>query len=247
MSEQSTGNNSTANGAQAKKIIIWFGALVGITFPFTTNFLIADLFTDFVWVDPLLMPADEMLRELMNSGTKVRNALLGYAVVPLLYLPIAIAQHLTLKRQGNDLASGIFLLAIITVLGMSVGIARWPVLWIVSHEFGPAMDAQVLYPLFLTVDWIFGVVIEQFVGEFFWALWMGATALALWGQRGVARVLCWFSLLALLAQIPGTFRSLYPEYAYLNEPNVFILPLWGVVAGVWLIVSLKKHGSHPGL
>ncbi len=218
--------------------VIAIAALVGIFFPVSSFILFGDLFSEFVWVDPRMFGPIELVSKLQESSVVVRNALIGYAVAPLMYLPVAMGQYLVLKSQRNPLASAVLIFSSLAALGMAVGIARWPVLWSISHEFSH-LNAQVLAPMFNTIDWLFGVVIEQFVGEFFWALWMGATAIALWGQTGSARVLCYLSLLACIAQIPGTFRSLYPDVSYLNTANEYILPLWAITAGVWMALYLK--------
>ncbi len=240
MSQPSHKQFSQSQMASHKGItfVIAMAALVGICFPVSSFILFGDLFSEFVWVDPRIFTPAELVSKLQESSMVVRNALIGYAVTPLMYLPVAMGQYLILKSQRNPLASAILIFSSIAAVGMAVGIARWPVLWSISHEFANG-DVQVLAPMFTTIDWMFGVVIEQFVGEFFWALWMGATAMALWGQTGSARVLCWLSLAACIAQIPGTFRSLYPDISFLNTANEYILPLWAITAGVWMVLYLK--------
>ncbi|MEI6729149.1 MAG: DUF4386 family protein [bacterium] len=189
--------------------------------------------------------AQIVLPNLLNMGQTGRLVWVLYALISLLWIPIAVGVYQNLKQYnpGTMLLSQI--LAIIAGLSGTIGLARWSTLqWSLAELFIKADDSQkaIISTLFDAFNLYFGQFFGEFISEMSWSLFFVLVGLTLFKIQSRIK---WFGLLTLFTgfiHVIAAFRNVWsPAYSLQQVINsILYLPIFLIIFGIVFIVRSGK-------
>jgi hypothetical protein len=160
-------------------------AAVGFHVPFTVLTIIFD------YPDILREPAGMVLARFREGGTTLLLTWYGYALVPLLLLPMIFAVHL-LVRSRHTLALTMTVLGVAAVLLQTIGLLRWtfvvPALASMHGDPGANEATRAATEaMFIALHQFAGVAVGEHLGQLLTAAWLWSTAVVLGATAEVPR------------------------------------------------------------
>jgi hypothetical protein len=234
----STGNSRAATVVAGLSLI---AAAIGFIAVFTY------LAARFNYPDVLDGSAADVLPQLLTLGRSGRAVWAVYACLPLLLIPAGIGTHAALRRAAPHAMQTAALLAALSAVSMFLGLARWPsVHWELARAYaGATPDARItIDAVFAGLNVYLGNYIGEFIGEFalngFFVLTGYAASRTLEAGR-------WFGIAGIAVGVAGwigAFRNVTALVDPIAEINNFVLPLWLIVVGVFLIKWRATDASN---
>lgn len=220
-------------------------ALIGGAVAFLAVF--SFLAARFDYPDVLDGSAADVLPKLLATGAAGRAVWALYAFLPLIWIPAGVAAFHALRPVREGTMHTAMLFAVVAAVSMMLGLLRWPSIhWALAHayETGGAPERTVIAVLFTGLNSYLGNYIGEFLGELSFNLFFLLSALAmLVPESGFPRWVGWLGLLTGAAGLIGMFRNVSNVVDPVAAVNNYLLPLWMIVFGVWL-VRLERSASR---
>ncbi len=189
--------------------------------------------------------AAEVLPELLALGTSGRAVWIVYSLIPILLIPAAIGAQAALQHTAPNAMRAATVLGTITAVSMFFGLARWPsVHWELARAYASSSpDAQE------AMDAVFrglNVYLGNFVGEFLGELSLnGFFLLSAYGllRAGYRRMGVAGMFVAVIGLIAAA-RNATSAVAAIAEINNYLLPVWLVALGVFLLYAIRSESAR---
>jgi hypothetical protein len=204
----------------------------------------AFLAANFGYPDVLDGRADSVLPALLAMGPSGRAVWAVYGFLPLIWLPAGVGAYCALRATNPGLMLVAMQFALLSAVSMMMGLLRWPTIhWRLAELYASAGPEQrpILEAIFDGLNVYLGNYLGDFLGElsfsaFFvisgWVLLRSGAFARGWGLAGlVTGVLGWI----------GMFRNLSPVVGPVAEINNYLLPIWMIAFGVFLIRYREKR------
>lgn len=211
--------------------------LLLIAVPVVFNLFFTLLQINFEYPTILRKPADYVLRQFQAGGAGLIANWYGMVISALLFIPLAILVHKTLKLSST-------LLALATVSGVVAGIVqflgliRWPFLvpTLAETYLNPATTSttrEATAVVFQAFNTYAGVAVGENMGYFFTGAWTILISLVIL-QTGLTKSwLGWGGIVAGLAIVSGMLEPAGLELAgTINLVGYLLWSLWLVALGI---------------
>jgi hypothetical protein len=220
-------------------------ALIGGAVSFLGVF--AYLAARFSYPDVLDGPADQVLPNLLALGRSGRAAWAFYAFLPLIWLPAGVGAFHALRHVREGTMRAAMLFAVVAAISMMLGLMRWPsVHWELAQAFAHASPAgrEAMAAVFAGLNVYLGNYVGEFLGELSVSMFFLLSALTLLQAAAAApRWIAILGILTALAGMIGMFRNVSDAVAPIAELNNYLLPLWMIIFGIWLIRARRAPSS----
>lgn len=186
--------------------------------------------------DVLDRPASEVLPLLAAGGAPLRAIWFLYALLPLSFIPGALAADGALgHRLGQARGLGVPL-ASLAALCMSLGLARWPTIhWsLAALPDGDPERVATVAALFDGLNLYLGRFVGELLGELFANAWFLLCGVALARGRGAERWVGWLGIATAVLGTVGSLRNATALVQPVADLNNALLPLWLVALGLVL-------------
>lgn len=182
--------------------------------------------------------AADVLPALLATGSSGRTAWAFYALLPLIWLPAGVGAFEALRVRAAGAMRLAMLFAAVAAVSMMLGLMRWPsVHWELARAWGPAgPETRVaLAALFDGLNRYMGNFVGEFLGELSFSMFFILSAVGLRRHPGAPRYLAWSSLATGILGLVGMWRNVTPAVSVVAGIDNYLLPLWMLVFGGWLL------------
>lgn len=192
----------------------------------------------FRYPDVLDGRAEDVLPALLATGSSGRAAWAFYAVLPLIWLPAGVGAFEALRARAAGRMRLAVLFAVVAAVSMMLGLMRWPsVHWELAKAW-PTTDAGERVVLATTFDGLnryLGNFIGEFLGELCVGMFFLLSGTALLRHARAPRFLAGWGIATGILGLVGMWRNVTPAVDFVAEVNNYLLPLWMLGFGAWLI------------
>lgn len=231
------------HGAQETDRVILAGglSLVGGALAFLSVFTF--LAARFNYPSVLDGVAADVLPALLVTGASGRIAWSVYGVLPLVFIPAGVAAFGALHARAESVMRLGMLFALLAAVCMVLGLMRWPsVHWALAKAWVGAGEGErvVLAATFDGLNSFLGNFVGEFLGELSFSAFFVLCGL---GLRRHERAPGWLGVWGLatgLLGLVGMWRNVTPVVRLVAEANNYLLPLWMIGFGVWLIRESRR-------
>jgi hypothetical protein len=191
--------------------------------------------------------SDVVLPALLATGSNGRAAWAIYSVLPLIWIPAGVGVFEALRARAQAVTRLGLAFAIVAALSMMLGLMRWPSIhWELANAWGLAGESEraTLAVVFDGLNRYLGNFVGEFLGELACNLFFLCTAIGLLQHRH--RALGWAGLVTGILGLVGMWRNVTAAVALVSDINNYLLPLWMLASGTWLLVvagRARKSGS----
>ncbi len=193
----------------------------------------------FSYPDILDGPAEQVLPRLLTLGSAGRAVWAVYALLPLAFIPAGAGAFHALRHVREGTMRTAMLFASLSAIAMMLGLMRWPSLhWELARAFEQASPParESMSAVFAGLNVHLGNYIGEFLGELSLNLFFLLSALTMLKPTGVApRWLALVGIATAVAGMVGMFRNVADIVAPVAAVNNYLLPIWMVLFGAWLI------------
>jgi hypothetical protein len=225
-------------GRESGTILCGGLALVGGAIGFLAVF--AYLAANFDYPEVLDGRPGEVLPALLATGGEGRAAWSFYALLPLVWIPASVGAFEALRARAEGAMRMAVLFAVIAALSLSLGLMRWPSIhWELARAWvagGPAERAA-LTPVFDGLNRYLGNFVGEFLGELSFNSFFVLTGFGL--LRRHRAWLGWCGIATGALGLVGMWRNVTGVVAPVAELNNYLLPLWMLVLGGWLVLASR--------
>ena len=187
--------------------------------------------------------AHTVLPALLASGAGGRAAWALYGVLPLVFIPAGIGALEALRaRAAGPMRVGA-LFAVVAAVSMALGLMRWPsVHWELALAWDAAAESErlVLTAIFDGLNSYLGNYIGEFLGELSFSAFFLLSGIALLRHEQAARWLGWWGVGTGVLGWIGMWRNVTSRVDLVAAANNYLLPLWMIGFGVWLVVASRR-------
>jgi hypothetical protein len=218
-------------------------ALVGGAIGFLAVF--AYLAARFNYPEVLYGSAEDVLPALLATGDAGRAAWAFYSLLPLIWLPAGVGAFEALRDRARGPMRLALLFAVVAAVSMILGLMRWPsVHWELARAWASsgANERIVLAAVFDGLNVYLGNFIGEFLGELSFSLFFVLTGVGLLRRVEARRWLGWSSIAVGAFGMIGMWRNVTTSVAFVADVNNYLLPLWMLVLGGWLIWLSRTEG-----
>jgi len=234
--ETEFGNTQGTVFAGGLALVLGAGAFMGV-FVYLAN--------SFQYPDVLDGNVKDVLPALLATGDAGRTAWSCYSLLPLLFVPAAVASFEALKaRARGPMRVGMFL-AVIAAFAMMLGLMRWPSIhWELARAWRTAGEGErlALAAVFDGLNRYLGNFVGEFLGEFCLNFWFVLCGIAILRVPKGPRALGWWGLLTGVLGLVGAFRNVVPAFGRVAVVNNILLPAWMIGFGAWMMLNAKRTG-----
>jgi hypothetical protein len=182
--------------------------------------------------------AEDVLPALLATGDAGRAAWAFYALLPLIWLPAGVGAFEALRNRARGPMRLAMLFALTAAISMMIGLMRWPSIhWELAQAWvssGPS-ERAVLAATFDGLNRYLGNFIGEFLGELSFSLFFILVGVGLLRRAETRRWLGWSSVATGTLGMIGMWRNVTPAVALVADVNNYLLPLWMLLFGGWLI------------
>lgn len=197
----------------------------------------------FHYPDVLDGKAADVLPALLATGGAGRAAWAFYALLPLVFLPAGVGAFEALRGRAEGPMRLAMLFAVVAAVAMMLGLMRWPsVHWELARAWGQA-DASARTVLAATFDGLnryLGNFVGEFLGELSLSSYFVLSGVGLRRDPGAPRFLGWWGLATGILGLVGMWRNVTPAVAVVADANNYLLPLWMLGFGGWLVFRGRR-------
>jgi hypothetical protein len=190
--------------------------------------------------------AADVLPALLATGNAGRAAWAFYAVLPLIWLPAGVGAFEALRSRAAGPMRVAMLFAVVAAVSMMLGLMRWPSIhWELARAWASA-DASERVVLAATFDGLnryLGNFVGEFLGELSVGMYFVLSGVGLWRHRNAPRFLSWWSITTGILGLVGMWRNVTPAVAVVANVNNYLLPLWMLGFGGWLVYVGRARKS----
>jgi hypothetical protein len=190
--------------------------------------------------------AEDVLPALLATGDAGRAAWAFYAILPLIWLPAGVGAFEALHDRARGPMRLALLFAVVAAISMMLGLMRWPSIhWELARAWASsgATDRAVLAAMFDGLNRYLGNFIGEFLGELSFSLFFMLSGVGLLRRAETRRWLGWSSIVVGALGIIGMWRNVTTAVAVVADINNYLLPLWMLVFGGWLIWLARTAGT----
>jgi hypothetical protein len=201
------------------------------------------LASNFRYPEVLDGAAADVLPALLATGDSGRVAWALYSVLPLVFLPASIAAFCALRDRAAGITRIAGLFAMVAAISMIVGLMRWPSIhWELARAWPAASESDrlILTAVFDGLNRYLGNFIGEFLGELSLSMFFALTGIALLRHRQAPNVLGWFGILTGALGLIGMWRNVTPAVQLVADVNNYLLPLWMIAFGAWLVLAARR-------
>jgi hypothetical protein len=130
------------------------------------------------------------------------------------------------------------LFAVVAAVSMMLGLMRWPSIhWELARAWASA-DASERVVLAATFDGLnryLGNFVGEFLGELSVSMYFVLSGVGLWRHPSAPRFLSWWGVATGILGLVGMWRNVTPAVAVVANVNNYLLPLWMLGFGGWLV------------
>jgi hypothetical protein len=182
--------------------------------------------------------AADVLPALLATGNAGRAAWAFYAVLPLVWLPAGVGAFEALRSRAAGPMRVAMLFAVVAAVSMMLGLMRWPSIhWELARAWASA-DASERVVLAATFDGLnryLGNFVGEFLGELSVSMYFVLSGVGLWRHPSAPRFLSWWGVATGILGLVGMWRNVTPAVAVVANANNYLLPLWMLGFGGWLV------------
>jgi len=183
--------------------------------------------------------AAQVLPSLLATGPTGRAVWAIYGFLPLIWIPAGVGAFHALRdvREGSMRVAMQF--ALVAAVSMMLGLLRWPSIhWDLAQAYaaGGEADRAVIGATFAGLNSFLGNYVGEFLGELSFSLFFLLSGLAMLARE--ARFPRWVGYLGVftaVAGLIGMFRNVTDVVDPIAAVNNYLLPLWMIVFGVYLV------------
>jgi Domain of unknown function (DUF4386) len=189
--------------------------------------------------------AEDVLPALLATGNAGRAAWAFYAILPLIWLPAGVGAFEALRDRARGPMRLAMLFALLAAISMMLGLMRWPTVhWELAKAWASsaATDRAVLAAIFDGLNRYLGNFIGEFLGELSFSLFFILAGVGLLRRSETRRWLGWSGIATGALGMIGMWRNVTPAVALVADLNNYLLPLWMLVFGGWLIWLARGRG-----
>jgi len=192
----------------------------------------------FHYPDVLDGSAADVLPALLATGSAGRAAWAFYAVLPLIWLPAGVGAFEALRARAAGLMRLAMLFAVVAAISMMLGLMRWPSIhWELAKAWATANASErvVLAATFDGLNRYLGNFVGEFLGELSVGLFFVLSGVGLLRHERAPRFLGWWGVATGILGLVGMWRNVTPAVDFVAEVNNYLLPLWMLGFGGWLL------------
>jgi hypothetical protein len=189
--------------------------------------------------------AEDVLPGLLKTGAGGRVAWAFYALLPLIWIPAGVGAFEALRDRARGPMRLAMLFAVVAALSMMLGLMRWPSIhWELALAWASsgASERTVLAATFDGLNLYLGNFIGEFLGELSFSLFFVLVGVGLLRRVETRRWLGWSSVVVGGLGMVGMWRNVTRSVALVAEVNNYLLPLWMLVLGGWMIWLARGEG-----
>jgi hypothetical protein len=183
--------------------------------------------------------AAQALPSLLATGPTGRAVWAIYGFLPLIWIPAGVGAFHALRdvREGSMRVAMQF--ALVAAISMMLGLLRWPSIhWDLAQAYaaGSEADRAVIGATFAGLNSFLGNYVGEFLGELSFSLFFLLSGMAMLARE--ARFPRWVGYLGVftaVAGLIGMFRNVTDVVDPIAAVNNYLLPLWMIVFGVYLV------------
>jgi hypothetical protein len=186
--------------------------------------------------------AEDVLPALLATGNAGRAAWAFYALLPLIWLPAGVGAFEALSDRARGPMRLAMLFAVMAAVSMMLGLMRWPSIhWELARAWASAGASErvVLAATFDGLNLYLGNFIGEFLGELSFSLFFILAGVGLLRRTETRRWLGWSSVVVGSLGMIGMWRNVTPAASLIADLNNYLLPLWMLVFGGWLIWAAR--------
>jgi hypothetical protein len=190
--------------------------------------------------------AADVLPALLATGNAGRAAWAFYAVLPLVWLPAGVGAFEALRSRAAGPMRVAMLFAVVAAVSMMLGLMRWPsVHWELARAWASAGASErvVLAATFDGLNRYLGNFLGEFLGELSISVYFVLSGVGLWRHPNAPRFLGWWGVATGILGLVGMWRNVTPAVALVAEVNNYLLPLWMLGFGGWLVYVGRARKS----
>lgn len=191
--------------------------------------------------------AEDVLPALLATGNAGRVAWAFYAILPLIWLPAGVGAFEALRDRARGPMRLALLFALLAAVSMMLGLMRWPSIhWELAKAWASSAPSErvVLAALFDGLNRYLGNFIGEFLGELSFSLFFILAGVGLLRRPDTGRWLGWSGIATGALGVIGMWRNVTPAVAPVADLNNYLLPLWMLVFGSWLIWLARAHSQE---
>jgi uncharacterized protein DUF4386 len=180
----------------------------------------------------------DVLPALLATGDAGRAAWAFYAILPLIWLPAGVGAFEALRDRAEGWMRLAMLFAVVAAVSMMLGLMRWPSIhWELARAWASAdaSDRVVLGAVFDGLNRYLGNFIGEFLGELCVGMYFVLSGMGLLRHPRAPRSIGWAGVATGVLGLVGMWRNVTPAVAAVAEVNNYLLPLWMLVFGGWLL------------
>jgi hypothetical protein len=192
--------------------------------------------------------AEDVLPALLATGNAGRAAWAFYAILPVIWLPAGVGAFEALRDRARGPMRLALMFALVAAVSMMLGLMRWPSIhWELARAWAAsgASERVVLAAIFDGLNRYLGNFIGEFLGELAFSAFFILAGMGLLRRMETARWLGWSSVAVGVAGMIGMWRNVTPLVAPVAGLNNYLLPLWMLVFGGWMI-RLARRADQTG-
>jgi hypothetical protein len=182
--------------------------------------------------------AENVLPALLATGNAGRAAWAFYAILPLIWVPAGVGAFEALRDRARGPMRLAMLFAVLAAVSMMLGLMRWPSIhWELARAWASAGASErvVLAATFDGLNLYLGNFIGEFLGELSFSVFFVLVGVGLLRRIETRRWLGWSSVVVGFFGMIGMWRNVTHAVTPIADLNNYLLPLWMLVLGGWLI------------
>jgi hypothetical protein len=206
-----------------------------IGFPVVSKYLAVT----FQYPDVLQGGAAGVLPALLATGSSGRAAWAFYALLPMIFVPAGVGAYEALRGRSAGLMRAAMLFALVAAVSMTLGLMRWPSIhWELARAWVRAdpNEQLVLTALFDGLNSYLGNYVGEFLGELSYSIFFVLSGVGLLRHE---RAPVWLGLWGIATGALGLinmWRNVAPAVEQAARLNHYLLPLWMLGFGTWLLL-----------
>lgn len=183
--------------------------------------------------------AAQVLPSLLATGSTGRAVWAIYGFLPLIWIPAGVGAFHALRdvREGSMRVAMQF--ALVAALSMMLGLLRWPSIhWDLAQAYaaGSEADRAAIGAIFAGLNSFLGNYVGEFLGELSFSLFFLLSGLAMLARGSrFSRRGGYAGVFTAVAGLIGMFRNVTDVVDPIAAVNNYLLPLWMIVFGVYLV------------
>jgi len=202
------------------------------------------LAASFNYPDVLDGSARDVLPALLATGSAGRAAWALYGLLPLVFIPAGVGAFEALRGRAAGPMRVATLFATLAAVSMVIGLMRWPsVHWELARAWGVAGEGEraILAAIFDGLNRYLGNFIGEFVGELSFSVFFVLAGVGLWRHERAPRWLAWWGILTGVLGLIGMWRNVTSLVDPVADVNNYMLPVWMIGFGSWLVIAGRNR------